>query len=249
MSKNQTSGRFIWHELHTRDIEAAKGFYGELFGWKAKAVDMGAAGPYTMFSAGDRDVAGATKLQGPAPQWLAYCTTPDVDAAAARAKANGATVLVPATDIPTVGRFAVVSHGSAGTLAPFRSLDERPDADPALGTFCWDELVTQDPAAAASLLTEVFGYTTEARDMGPLGTYTVLKRGDRQAGGIMKAMDPRAPAAWIGYVVVEDVDKSLERAKKLGGKQLVAPIEVPSLGRFAVIADHEGATIALFTGA
>lgn len=249
MSKIETSGRFIWHELHARDVEAAKGFYGELFGWKARSMDMGAAGPYTMFSVGDRDVGGAMKLQGPAPHWLAYCTVKDVDAAAARAKSRGASIVVPGTDIPTVGRFAVLAHDAAGAIAPFKGEQEREETDPSLGTFCWDELVTQDPKGAASLLTDVFGYTTEDKDMGPLGTYTVLKRGERQAGGIMKAMDLRSPSMWISYVVVENVDKSLERAKKLGGKQLVAPIEVPDLGRFAVISDQEGATIALFTGA
>ncbi len=250
MSKTKTSGKFVWHEIHARDVEVAKGFYGELFGWTSRAVEMG-PGTYTMFAAGGVDVGGAVKLDQGAPHWLSYCSTPDVDAATARAKARGATVIAPPTDYPTVGRFSIISHQHGGVIAPFCGEKEQPESKeaPALGTFCWNELVTQDQAAALALHKDVFGWTQEDKDMGPMGTYNILKRGDIQAGGVMKAMDPRAPSMWLGYVLVESVDKSFERAKKLGGKALVPPGDIPQIGRFAVVTDPEGAPIALFTGA
>lgn len=245
-----TSGRFYWHELHVGDVEAAKGFYGELFGWKTRAMDM-PMGTYTLISANGKDIGGIVKLDGKgAPGWLAYCTAADVDAAAARAKKAGATVHVPPTDIPEVGRFAIVADAQGARIAPFKPAEESPDPDerPGLGTFCWNELVTQDPEAAKLVYGETFGWTTEGKDMGPMGTYHVLKRGERQAGGIMKAMDPRAPSMWLGYVLVEDVDASFEKAKRSKAHGLVPPTDIPEIGRFAVITDPQGAAVALFKG-
>jgi uncharacterized protein len=248
--KVKTSGRFYWHELAARDVDAAKGFYGELFGWTTKAMDMGPMGTYTILSAGTKDIGGITKLDKGAPGWLAYCTAVDVDGAALRAKVLGASVEVAPSDIPGVGRFAILADKQGARIAPFRPVDESAESSdmPGLGEFCWNELVTQDPTAAAVLYRETFAWTSEAKDMGPAGTYTILKRGAKQAAGIMKAMDPRAPSMWLGYVVVENVDASFEKAKKLEASALVPPGDIPGIGRFAVVADPQGAAIALFKG-
>ncbi|MBL8740434.1 MAG: VOC family protein [Myxococcales bacterium] len=123
------------------------------------------------------------------------------------------------------------------------------DSAPSVSTFCWDELVSQDPAAASRFLTKVFGYATEQKDMGPMGPYTILKRGDKQAGGIMKAMQPKVPSAWLGYVVVTDLDATHKKAQRMGATEIVPEISVPDLGRFTVVADKQGAMIGLFQGA
>lgn len=243
-----TQGRFVWHELHTTDEARAKGFYGELFNWKTSPME-GSDGQYTLFSAGAGPIGGFTKVKDKkAPHWLAYCTALDVDAAVARAVKAGATVETAPVDYPSVGRFAVLLDKQGARFAPFKLESESPETDgkPALGHFCWNELVTQDPVAATALYRETFGWSEEAKDMGPMGTYTLLKRGDKQAAGIMKAMDPKAPSAWLGYVHVEDVDRSFEQAKRLKGTVLVPPSDIPGIGRFAVVADPDGSMIALF---
>jgi uncharacterized protein len=247
-----TSGRFYWHELAARDVNAQKGFYGELFGWKTRDMEMGPAGTYTILSVNGKDIGGIAKLEGKqSPSWLAYVTTQNVDDAVTRAKKHGADVEVPATDIPGVGRFAILADKQGARIAPFTPAEENADsADrPGLGTFCWNELVTQDPSAAGSLYRDVFGWTSESKDMGPAaGTYTILKRGDRQSGGIMKAMDKNAPSLWLSYIAVEDVDAAFEKVKRLKGKGLMPPADIPGIGRFAVVSDPEGAAFALFKG-
>lgn len=242
-------GRFVWFELVARDLEAAKGFYGELFGWKSRTIDMGPMGGYTMLTAGTEEVGGMTELRPKGtPGWLSYCTVEDVDAAVAAAVKLGATVEVPAADYPSVGRFATLRDPQGARIAPFKGDKPKPEAagKPALGTVCWTELITQDPAQARGLYSAVFGWSAEDKDMGPMGSYTLLKRGEQQAAGIMKAMDARAPSMWLNYVVVEDVDASLERAKRLKASPLVPPTDIPGIGRFAVVADPQGAAIALF---
>jgi uncharacterized protein len=249
MTINNQSGRFIWHELLTTDVESAKGFYGELFGWKSRSVDMGPM-KYTLLSAGDKDVGGLMQAQKGAPRWLTYAVVADVDAAVKVAKGEGASLELEAMTVPTVGRFAAVKHAAAGEIAPMAPETTAPElaGPPAVGTFCWDELVSQDPATATKFLSKVFGYTSEEKDMGPMGKYTVLSRGDKQAGGIMKAMQPQAPSAWLGYVLVADVAASHKKAQKLGATEIVPEISVPNVGRFTVVADKQGAMIGLLQG-
>lgn len=252
MSTN-TAGRFVWHDLMTSDVKAAAAFYGELFLWKTREVPLG-PGTYTMISAGGRDIGGFMHLDpkhGVPNHWIAYCTVPDVDAAAKRAQELGGKVGVEPSDIPNVGRFAVLEDPQGGHLSPFKGTSEMPETEglPATGTFCWDELVTSDPAAALTFYETIYGWTHEDKDMGPMGTYHVLKRGDRMAGGIMKHPMPGSPTAWVTYVAVDDVDATVKRAESLKGKLVVPAQDIPGIGRFALIQDPTGAVIAPFKGA
>lgn len=249
------TGRVVWHDLMTTDPRASLAFYTELLGWRTKEEDMGAAGPYTMFFAGEKGVGGLTPLdksQGMPSHWIAHITVDDVDAAAARVPDLGGKVTVPPTDIPGIGRFAFAMDGQGALTSLFKDNNPPPENDgmPAVGTFCWEELMTQDPEAAVKFYTGLYGWTTQEQDMGPMGKYTLLYRGDQQTGGIMKNPygDP-AVSYWLSYVVVDDVDASAAKAEKLGGKILVPPMDIPNVGRFSTVSDPSGAAFALFKGA
>jgi hypothetical protein len=116
-----------------------------------------------------------------------------------------------------------------------------------IGDFVWHELITTDAAAATAFYTGVVGWA--ARDSGMPGvSYTLLFAGDAMAAGLM-AQPPEAagtPPGWMGYVEVADVDASAAQAEALGGSVCMAPHDIPTVGRFAVIADPQGAAIALF---
>jgi len=104
----ETQGDFSWTELMTTNVPAAKAFYGAVLGWKLKDEDM-PSGPYTAIEAGGEQVGGMMRMpvavpQGTAPHWAAYVTVEDVDAVAKRVQQNGGIVLVPPTDIPSIGR-------------------------------------------------------------------------------------------------------------------------------------------------
>lgn len=107
-------GTVCWNELATRDVAAAEAFYTGLFGWQVRQQEMEGMGPYTIFSQGDRMVAGCFALTeemgefaNTPPSWMTYFAVTDCDATAARAGTQGGTVVVPPTDIPNIGRFAV----------------------------------------------------------------------------------------------------------------------------------------------
>jgi uncharacterized protein len=248
-----TSGRFIWHDLMTTDPKSAIAFYAELFAWKTTEVEMGSMGKYTMIKAGDRDIGGIVPLDkshGAPSHWIGYCTVSDVDAAVKRGKELGGKVHVPPADIPEVGRFAVIADPQGGVISPFKATVEKPDTDevPPVGAFCWNELLTSDPAAALAFYQGVFGWTHAAMDMGPMGTYHLLKRGQKESAGLMKQMMEGAPTAWLAYVSVADVDASTKRAASLKAKVFSEPQDIPNIGRFSVIQDPTGAVVALFKG-
>jgi predicted enzyme related to lactoylglutathione lyase len=115
------------------------------------------------------------------------------------------------------------------------------------GTFCWNELLTNDVAGARSFYGSLFGWKVEEMNMGPMGTYTIWKRGKDQAGGCM-AMPPVPGCAphWLAYVQVNDVDACAKQATSLGGKVCHGPADIPGIGRFAVLTDPQGAEICAF---
>jgi predicted enzyme related to lactoylglutathione lyase len=247
------TGRFVWHELHTTDRVKAQKFYAQLLGWQVKEESMGPGEPYGVCFLDGKDHAGITKSMAP-PQvpshWLPYIGVPDVDQYVAKLKGLGGEVRMEAMNIPNIGRFAVVADPQGAPFALFKGAKPDPEepAAPPVGAFCWEELMTSDPAAAATFYAKLFDYTIDEVSMGPEGTYRLYKRGDRQTGGITTLAAGVTHAHWLTYLHVKDVDASTRNARELGAKVIVEPRDIPNVGRFSAIDDPTGAGIALFKG-
>jgi uncharacterized protein len=113
-----------------------------------------------------------------------------------------------------------------------------------VGAVSWTELATSDPAAAQAFYGKLFGWTFQTMDMGQ-GPYHVIKIGNDAIGGIMN-LPPGAqgmPPMWGSYVTVASCDASAALCKELGGKVLVGPMDIPGVGRFALLQDPQGAMI------
>jgi predicted enzyme related to lactoylglutathione lyase len=112
-------GALCWNELLTRDVEAAAGFYTRLFGWGARTMPSAGA-EYTIFDRAEEPVAGMMALPDPAdapPNWLPYFGVADCDDRARAAGVAGGRVFVSPTDIPGVGRFAVLGDPQGAVFA------------------------------------------------------------------------------------------------------------------------------------
>jgi predicted enzyme related to lactoylglutathione lyase len=112
-------GTFTWSELSTRDAAAASPFYEQVFGWTAKATDMGGM-TYTEFQLGDSSIAGMMPMPESTPagvpsHWLVYFAVADCDASVAKIGSLGGAIVVPAMDMP-VGRFAVAADLGGATF-------------------------------------------------------------------------------------------------------------------------------------
>jgi len=242
-------GRIVWHDLMTTSPEVSEKFFCELFGWQVKELDMGPGGKYRMLSAGGTDIGGVVPTTHGAPShWMSYVAVDDVDAACDRATSSGGTVPVPPTDIPDIGRFAVVQDPTGGTISPFKTASEYSvQATPAHGHFCWEEFLTNDTNAAKAFYGEVLGWANYEMDLPDGMKYTIFKGGDRDRAGTMPMpAEAGAPPHWLSYVFVDDLDATAQRITELGGKIFVEPRDIPNIGRFAVGADPTGAMFAIY---
>jgi uncharacterized protein len=118
------------------------------------------------------------------------------------------------------------------------------------GRFVWYELLTTNTDQAIAFYGDVVGWKTQAYGEAGPEPYTMWVTGQGPVGGTMvlpeQAKKMGAPPHWGSYVEVDDVDKSAERVKQLGGNILVPPMDIPTIGRFSTFADPQGATISLF---
>ncbi len=251
------TGRFVWYELATPDKQASQEFYSELFGWQWHTEDLGELGRYPMAHTGEAWHAGLVTPQPDQPPcWSAHVSVPDVDRACEQAPQRGGRVLVPGRDIPAVGRMAVLADPSGATISVFAGSNppppELPDPAP-VGFFCWNELLTADPAACESFYTGLFGYQVETSDMAEFGRYWVFRRGERMECGMMplppQAAEGGAPSHWLPYIAAADVAATAARVGELGGQVFCEPTDIPQMGRFAVCADPQGAVFAVFQNA
>jgi len=112
--------------------------------------------------------------------------------------------------------------------------------------FCHMELGTTDPAKAKTFYTSLFNWQLDDVDMGPMGTYTLIKPGEGPGGGMMKQPVPGAPSSWLPYVLVDDLKAATAKAKSLGAQVMKDVTEVMGEGSFSVILDPTGAALGLW---
>jgi predicted enzyme related to lactoylglutathione lyase len=252
-------GRFLWMELMTSDVEAAKAFYTRAIGWGTQLFGDGTPmpgfdEPYALWITNAEAIGGVMKLpeearsMGAPPHWLAYIGTPDVDASTRLVKELGGQVYVPPTDVPTIGRIAVVADPQGATFALYKPLEwtDTPLAEPKVGQLAWSELLAGSWQEAWTFYERLFGWSkTDSLDMGPMGIYQLFGIGKRSLGGMFtKPADMPAPPHWLYYFRVSDMDGTVERIKAAGGKVLNGPMPVPG-GAITQCMDPQGAVFAV----
>jgi uncharacterized protein len=249
MTENGTRGRFVWYDLMTSDPKGAEAFYPKVAGWGTQVWDQMS---YTMWTTNEQPLGGVMGLPkdaGAPPHWLAYISVPDVDAAAQQATSMGGKVLVPGTDIPTVGRYAVLADPQGATFAVFTPANQpaKPEAPAAIGEFSWHELATTDYKKAIAFYGTLFGWEISAEhDMGPMGIYAIFKGNGHDLGGMFSTTpEMPMPPNWLLYVRVDNADAAAKRVTANGGKVLNGPMDVPDGDRIAQCMDPQGAAFAV----
>ena len=247
-------GAFCWIELGTTDQNAAKVFYGKLFGWTFEDMPMGPEMTYTTFKLKGRRVAAAYKLDpkvmpGAPPHWMSYVATADANATARRAGELGGKVMAEPFDVMEFGRMAVLADPTGAIISIWQArthngieIHDEPAA------FCWGQLNTSDMARAEAFYTALFGWKPKTGSDGGM-TYTEWLMGGKPIGGMMELpKEAQAPPHWLAYFAVANCDESAAQAAKLGAKTCVPPTDIPGTGRFAVLADPQGVTFAVYQG-
>lgn len=244
-------GTPVWYELSTSNVDAAQRFYEKVIGWKI--ADSGMAGlDYRLANVNGAMVAGmmVPPMEGVPPWWAIYFAVDNCDKTAAALTAAGGKVHVPPTDIPGVGRFAIVTdpQGAAfGLLTPLPMDTPQPPAfdQKKMGHGNWHELMSTDPKAGLDFYRKLFGWTAStAMDMGDMGTYQIFAHQGQDIGGMM-GLGNAPVSCWIPYFGVDGIDAAITRITANGGTKLNGPMEVPGGAFIVVAADPQGAHFAL----
>jgi predicted enzyme related to lactoylglutathione lyase len=245
-------GQFVWYELTTPDVDAAKKFYPRFTGWGTQRFDD----DYTIFTTGGTPVAGLFRLkeemrqQGVPPNWMPYVEADDVDATAAKATSLGGRVLQGPADIPGTGRFAVVQDPQGAVFGIYKASNGMSgawDGTNVVGRFSWHELMTTDAAKAFEFYRALFGWDKNGEmDMGGGQTYDMYGKGDKMYGGMFNRPPEMAgmPPFWLVYIHVRDVGKALATAVKAGATVQRPQMDIPG-GAIAILGDPQGAGFAL----
>jgi predicted enzyme related to lactoylglutathione lyase len=252
--------------LMTPDPDAIAPFYRAVIGWTIAdaAPEQPGGMDYRTIGRSDGKLAGGVlrltadmQEHGARPVWLGYLSTPDVDRQLSAIVSDGGKVQMPATDLPHVGRIAMVADPQG---VPFYVMNPVPPpgaADATSDVFDrhapqrvnWNELASPDLAASKAFYSRHFSFAfNESMNMGPMGDYCFIDHHGQRVGAVMQRQDEQQPAGWLFYVGVPSIAAAARAIEANGGKRLMGPQEVPTGEWIVVATDPAGARFGL-TGA
>ncbi|MBI2220531.1 MAG: VOC family protein [Acidobacteria bacterium] len=242
-------GVFCWPELATTDTAAAARFYGALFDWSASTRGKGSQG-YTLFQIEGQNVSAASRIPpqqaDPTPRWNSYVSVESVDEVAARAVALGGTVVAGPGEVGGAGRFTGIQDPTGAVVYAWQAreaIGAHRLNEP--GCLCWTELISNDVGAAEAFYTKLFGWSSQRHRF---SEYVEFLRGDELAAGLLRTPPGRGGVGshWLPYFAVTDVDDTVQVARRHFAKILGRPMDIPMVGRSAVLRDPLGATFGVF---
>ena len=246
-------GAFCWVDLATTDPEAAKVFYGGLFGWEPDDMPAGGAATYTMLRLGDDYVGGLSEIAtdqreaGVLPHWLSYVSVEDASTAAVRARELGGTVHGGAFDILDAGRMALLEDPAGARLAlwePGRHAGAGRVND--IGCLAWNDLQTTNPSPALDFYAALLDWEMQPIEQDGELVYVTIENGGTPNGGIMPSQNA-GPPHWLPYFTVASSQDILKKARELGGEVMMEPLDIGA-GRISVLRDPQGAVFAVYEG-
>ena len=221
-------------DLTVPDPSAVRGFYEGMFDWVFDAGTATLGGTVVAFLSPGRPLARR-------PAWLVYLSCDDLNLTVDAVTEAGGAVVRP----PRAGTAVVADPtGSCFGLSQ-RELFEVTDQP---GAYCWTEMSSKDPSAAAVFFGEVFGLEVKRPFRGY--SYAQLRLDGKQVAGLLGMIHERrpytGPAAWLVYFQVDDTDRAVRMAARHGGTVIEAGEDTP-FGRHGILADPVGARFAVIT--
>jgi predicted enzyme related to lactoylglutathione lyase len=241
-------GKFVWADLVTDDVPAARKFYSHLFGWTFRNVDG-----YVVVANDGRPLAGMfhrprPQDQSAQPRWFGYISVPGVSRACETVAEAGGKVLMPAKQLPDRGEQAVLTDAEGALFGVVKSSSGDPQdflADP--GDWIWIQLLSRDGRRAAEFYRAFGGYEIiENTETNRVSDFILASEGFARATvRTIPSANTRTKPAWLPFVRVKNVTDSVAQAKQSGGKVLVEPAPELLNGKVAIIADPTGAAIGI----
>jgi predicted enzyme related to lactoylglutathione lyase len=238
------NGTPCWVDYGAADMDAAKAFYADLFGWTFTGGDPEFGGYLTAMLDG-RQAAGFGPLMSPddSPSWTTYFATDDAGGTVARIRDAGGTVVFEPMAVGPMGTMVIALDPQqnafglwqAGTHTGYQ-IHNQP------GSVAWNETMVDDTAAARKFYTAVFGFTFDQMtpEDGMDLDYATFHTGGNPLGGL-GASDPSMPKGWMVCFAVASTDDTVAAVEAKGGR-VTTPAEDSPFGRFAIVEDPWGAS-------
>jgi predicted enzyme related to lactoylglutathione lyase len=242
-------GKFVWADLVTDDVVAARKFYGRLFNWTFRDL-----GGYTIAANEERPLGGIFQRPRPAdrpeatPRWFGYISVSNVEKTQRTVTKAGGRILARPEKLPRRGEQAVFADPEGALFGVVRSsAGDPPDLMAEAGDWIWIQLLSRDARKAAEFYRSVAGYDVmENTASNRLSDRVLSSEGYARATvRTIPSGHERVQPNWLPFVRVKNLGESLALAKELGGKALLGPKPELLEGRVAVIADPTGAAIGL----
>ena len=248
-------GMFSWADLASTDEKGSRRFYTELLGLNATAFPMGGGAEYVALSKDGKSVCAMYEMSeevrqqaGERPFWNTYFTVESADDTAAKVKSLGGAVIRESFDVMGEGRMAVAQDPTGAVFMvwePRSGIGAQVFGEP--GALAWSELYTHNTEAASDFYAGLFGWSVNRTRGANSDEYFEFHIDGRSAAGMMAIKEEwgEMPPHWSIYFAVADLDASIGKAKDLGGQEVMAPMEVPDVGRLVFIQDPQGAHFAM----
>ncbi|SDF62294.1 VOC family protein [Klenkia brasiliensis] len=237
------AGTPCWIDLASTDLPAARTFYAEVFGWHLPE-GVAAFGGYASADIDGARVAGLgpTVREGQPSAWLTYVATDDLEASLATARSAGATVHAGPDQVGPLGSLAVLADPTGAVFGLWQA-GQHPGVERynEHGSLVWNEAAVTDPAAAREFYTALFGWSWDQVE--GMDDYQTFRLGDRWLGGLGAVEDSPVPG-WGVCFAVTDTDAVVAAVTERGGSVLL-PAQDSAYGRYAVVADPQGAAFSL----
>jgi predicted enzyme related to lactoylglutathione lyase len=239
-------GKFVWFDLFTHDLQAARHFYEELFGWSFYPVESGRKSVNTIIREGI-PIANATQIDRKKnkvrkSRWLSYLSVEDVDRSTKLVEQYNGTIYMRPKELPNRGRVAVVKDPQGAVFAMVTVLGgDPPDQEMMENFWMGSELWTSHMDSALNFYQVLVGYEQKMVDVGTESKYCLMVKDGQPRAGMVKIPWDDVKPNWVPYIAVEDVMAIADKVKQLGGILLIEPDKKVREGRVAIISDPNGA--------
>jgi len=242
-----TRGRFAGCNLLSPDPGRSAGFYAEVFGWRARLDGSGGVQKWLL----EHDGTPVGTVLGPVDgladrsTWVPAVTVDLPERRAEKAASMGGEPLEPAVEVPRFGRLSLVVDPHGALVAPVRPAAPAERRDPpkrsVVGDFTWHELLTPDPERSIRFYQDLFDWGTKQRELEG-ETYRMFHTQNQEIAGIVPLETAGlGSSSWVSYLKVADAVGAAHRVANLGGDVLLEPVELHTVGLYALLIDPLGA--------
>jgi predicted enzyme related to lactoylglutathione lyase len=249
-TNSKLTGKIVWHDLLTDDVNSVKTFYGGLFDWK---FDNGGdpEAVYTTILFNGNPIGGIIQLERKdgetnyASQWMEYISVDNVDSVFKKVMKQNCKVYREPFDILNRGRIAIFADNRGALIAIVNSSTGDPeDIKVEYNNWFWNELWTDDMNNSVDFYKSLLNYSLEEYKTRSDNDYIILRTKERRRFGVLKIPFDDVKPNWLPFIAVKDVKNVENKVKEFGGENLI-PSEGIIGNEASIIADPSGAVFAI----